>query len=241
MDLKKPVTLILLLLYLTFVFTGCIQDNSVSEGGEPSKWDRRPMVMVNGEIYLDTGKESDINGRCGVMDGEITSTVDGSEIPVEDNQSNFGQGYEYQFVDENSIDIFMNEKWIRFEKERNTWGIQLTADKVTPTGLTLVCSQSGGNSAGKLNTGSYYILEFLEDNQWKAVEILPQKHDVAWTQEAWVIPMDDSREWEVDWEWLYGQLPPGNYRIGKEIMNFRGTGDYDTRFCYAFFAIEQTI
>jgi len=69
--LKKPVTLILLLLYLTFVFTGCIQDNSVSEGGEPSKWDRRPMVMVNGEIYLDTGKESDINGRCGVMDGEI--------------------------------------------------------------------------------------------------------------------------------------------------------------------------
>lgn len=171
----------------------------------------------------------------------ITSTVDGSEIPVEDNQSNFGQGYEYQFVDENSIDIFMNAKWIRFEIERNAWGIQLTADKVTPTGLTLVCSQSGGNSAGKLNTGSYYILEVLEDNQWKAVEILPQKHDVAWTQEAWIIPMDDSTEWEVDWEWLYGQLPPGNYRIGKEIMNFRGTGDYDTRFCYAFFAIEQTI
>jgi hypothetical protein len=75
------------------------------------------MVMVNGEIYLDTGKESDINGRCGVMDGEITSTVDGSEIPIEDNQSNFGEGYEYQFVDENNIDVYMNEKWIRFEKE----------------------------------------------------------------------------------------------------------------------------
>ena len=47
------------------------------------------MVMVDGKLYHDTGKESTISGRCGVMDGEITSTVDGSEIPTKDNQSNF--------------------------------------------------------------------------------------------------------------------------------------------------------
>lgn len=80
-------------------------------------WDRRPMVMLKGELYLDTGHESDIDGRCGVMDGEISSTVDGSEIPTQDNQSNFGDGYEYQYVDRNSVDIYMNGKWIRFEKE----------------------------------------------------------------------------------------------------------------------------
>ena len=44
--------------------------------------------MVDGKLYYDTGKESTISGRCGVMDGEITSTVDGSEIPTKDNQSN---------------------------------------------------------------------------------------------------------------------------------------------------------
>ena len=49
------------------------------------------MVMVDGKLYYDTGKESTISGRCGVMDGEITSTVDGSEIPTKDNQSNLGQ------------------------------------------------------------------------------------------------------------------------------------------------------
>lgn len=80
-------------------------------------WDRRPMVMLKGELYLDTGHEGDIDGRCGVMDGEISSTVDGSEIPTQDNQSNFGDGYEYQYVDRNSVDIYMNGKWIRFEKE----------------------------------------------------------------------------------------------------------------------------
>lgn len=79
--------------------------------------DRRPMVMISGELYFDTNRESDINGRCGVMDGKISSTVDASKIPTQDNQSNFGEGYEYQYVDEDSIDIYMNEKWIRFEKE----------------------------------------------------------------------------------------------------------------------------
>ena len=80
-------------------------------------WDRIPMVMVNGELYLDTGRESDIDGRCGVMDGEISSTIDATEIPTQDNQSNFGEGYGYQFVDINNIDILINGKWIRFRKE----------------------------------------------------------------------------------------------------------------------------
>lgn len=49
------------------------------------------------------------------MDGKITSTVGPFEKPTQDKQSNFGVGYEYQFVNDSSIDIYMNEKWIRFE------------------------------------------------------------------------------------------------------------------------------
>ena len=75
-----------------------------------------PMVMVKGELYYDTGKESEITGRCGVPDGEITSSVDVSEIPTEDNQSNFGTGYEYQFWPVDQIEIFINNKWFVFEK-----------------------------------------------------------------------------------------------------------------------------
>ena len=77
--------------------------------------DLAPMVMIKGKLYLDTGKESDIKARCGVMDGEVTSTVEPFEKPTQDNQSNFGSEYGYQFVNERSVDIFMNEKWIRFE------------------------------------------------------------------------------------------------------------------------------
>lgn len=89
----------------------------VEEQNTKQKFDLIPMLMVKGELYLDTGKESDFNRTCGTMDGEITSTVEPFEKPTKDNQSNFGSGYGYQFVSPNNIDILINEKWIRFEKE----------------------------------------------------------------------------------------------------------------------------
>ena len=78
-------------------------------------YDRIPMIRVNGKLYYDTGRESTISARCGNMDGEITSTVDETEIPTEDNQSNFGSGFGYQYGADDTIEIYMNEKWFVFE------------------------------------------------------------------------------------------------------------------------------
>lgn len=79
------------------------------------EWDKIPMVMVDGKLYYDTGKESDIDGRCGMMDGEISSSVDGSETPTADNQSNFGTGFGYQYGTDDTIELLINGKWIVFE------------------------------------------------------------------------------------------------------------------------------
>ncbi|MDE5599172.1 MAG: DUF5301 domain-containing protein [Lachnospiraceae bacterium] len=87
----------------------------IEQIGADAMWDRIPMVRVNGKLYYDTGRESTISGRCGIMDGEITSTVDGTEIPTEDNQSNFGSGFGYQYGTDDTIEIYMNEKWFVFE------------------------------------------------------------------------------------------------------------------------------
>ncbi len=62
---------------------------------DAEKWDIIPMVRIDGELYLDTGKESNATRKCGTLDGEITSSVDGNEVPTENNQSNFGTGYGY--------------------------------------------------------------------------------------------------------------------------------------------------
>lgn len=218
-----------------------------------------PMVMVNGELYLDTGLESSVEARCGVMDGTIDSTVSGTEKPVKDNQSNFGADFGYQYgPQEGTIEILMDDDWRIFATEEvrqqlyelcgyptaedmvaeEAWGITLTAENVTPTGATIKCKQSGGEPTGELQTGSWYIVEnWTQENGWNEMPYMIQGN-IGWTAEAWMIPTDNKAEWEVNWEWLYGELPAGKYRIGKEIMDFRASGDYDKEIYFAEFYVE---
>ena len=40
------------------------------------------IVMVDGKLYYDTGKESTVGLRCGTMDGKITSNIEDTKIPT---------------------------------------------------------------------------------------------------------------------------------------------------------------
>lgn len=87
-------------------------DGEVNTGGatEPLV----EMVYVDGDLYYNTGRESDVDGRCGVMDGSIETTVSANDLPQENDQSNFGTGYEYQWVDD-GLDVRIDGRWMRFE------------------------------------------------------------------------------------------------------------------------------
>lgn len=114
-------------------------------------------------------------------------------------------------------------------------GVELTVENITSDGLTIVCSQSGGSAEGELMTGSYYVVEVQKGDKWEEIPILIE--NLAWTAEAWIIPMNDTVRWDVNWSLIYGELSKGHYRIGKEIMNFKGTGNYDKAMLYAEFDI----
>lgn len=88
---------------------------------------RIPMVMVNGVLYLDTGVTDEELRKCGTYDGKITSVVSPEEIPTEDDQSNFGIGYGYQYGrEEGTIQVHADGAWRIFavealwEDSRNT-------------------------------------------------------------------------------------------------------------------------
>lgn len=119
-------------------------------------------------------------------------------------------------------------------------GVTLEATEVTSKGMTLVCHQSGGENVVELSTGSFYTLQRQDKKEWVDVDTLPQEGEIAWDALAWLIKLDDSTNWDVAWGWLYGELPAGTYRIGKEIMNFRVPGDFDTMMCYAEFTITDS-
>ena len=104
------------------------------------------------------------------------------------------------------------------------WGLTLSVKDVTPSGLTLVCTQSGGEPSGDLQTGTDYKLIVLKE-AWEEVPTIIENY--GWDSLAYLISADGVTEFEYNWEWLYGELPPGTYRMVKGFMDFRGSGDYD--------------
>ena len=119
-------------------------------------------------------------------------------------------------------------------------GVELLVKEVTSAGLTLVIKQNGGAPIGELHTGSFYLLEQFVNGEWVLVPYaVATESEIAWTEEAWIIPMNGLVSREVNWEGLYGKLTKGKYRIGKEITDFRQPGDYEKEMHYAEFEVTQ--
>ena len=117
--MKKLIALVLALVCVLGL-VGC-STTSTTEG----KWDRIPMVIVDGMLYLDTGHTNTDIRKCETPDGKITSEVERSKKPTADNQSNFGTGYGYQYgATEGTIEIYMNDKWRIFATEEVRQQIQ---------------------------------------------------------------------------------------------------------------------
>ncbi|MEG0913783.1 MAG: DUF5301 domain-containing protein [Oscillospiraceae bacterium] len=78
----------------------------------------RPMIMVDGVLYLDTGKEVPAKIESSAVLGKITSAALASEKPTETGQCNFnsGVGAEYAAY-KDGMAVFLDGKWFFFEKE----------------------------------------------------------------------------------------------------------------------------
>ena len=87
------------------------------EEKENTMTEKQPLtVMVDGQLYYDTGQSSDQKERCGIVDGTIETTVGENQVPTQNNESNFGTGYQYQTGAEvGTIDVLIDGKWWIFE------------------------------------------------------------------------------------------------------------------------------
>ena len=117
------------------------------------------------------------------------------------------------------------------------WGLTLLVKDVTPAGLTLVCTKEGGNPTGILRCGTDYHLSVLEDGVWKDVPTVIEEY--GWNSLAYNFPEGQETEFDCSWEWLYGKLPAGTYRLTKGFMDFREAGDYDTAVYWVEFEIME--
>ena len=87
-----------------------------------------------------------------------------------------------------------------------------------------------------MQCGDAFVLQHKKDGQWETVPAIVENY--AFNAIAYMLPAGETREQELDWEWLYGKLAPGEYRIGKDVDDFRATGDFDQYMIYAQFILN---
>lgn len=105
-------------------------------------------------------------------------------------------------------------------------------ETVSPTGLTLTFEN---NSDKQGIYGDYFLLEKKIDESWYEVPTILSNY--GFNDIGYDLPPSDVQELTVDWDWLYGKLDSGEYRIVKDISDFRQTGDYTKYYLAAVFTI----
>ena len=103
--------------------------------------------------------------------------------------------------------------------------------------MTLKIEQFGGNPTGTLEYGADYILETTVNDEWQPVETITGE-PLVWNALGYSVKMNDVSEININWEYGYGELKPGYYRLKKDFMDFRAPGDFDEKTYMVHFTIE---
>jgi len=234
--MKKVISLILIFV-LMFALVSCAKNDEVTDksggvddyGGESVSAFSGIIIEIGSEhIMVEPDAESNeakSADRISVSLAGITLDAKVGDRVAILYKGGIAESYPAQINDVISVEVIYD------------WGITLTAKNVTLSGATIVCAQSGGEITGELNTGEEYFIEVKNGDTWEPVPTVID--DYGWDSVAYMVTLDGTTVWDVNWDWLYGELENGTYRLGKGFMDFRETGDYDNAFFYAEFVITD--
>ena len=85
---------------------------------------------------------------------------------------------------------------------------------LTNKGATIIITDYSGKSH---TYGEEYRIDKLEDGTWKPVDVII-KENYFWNSIGYKIDRNNKLVLEIDWEWLYGSLSNGTYRIVKDAI-----------------------
>lgn len=109
-------------------------------------------------------------------------------------------------------------------------GITMTIkeDTLTRTGATIIITDTTG-----LNNiyGSSYRIDKKEDGIWQQAKIVIEGN-YGFTLEGYHVDKNNKLEMKIDWEWLYGKLTEGQYRIVKDTSKIGEQTNHE--FCVEF-------
>ena len=111
------------------------------------------------------------------------------------------------------------------ESENDEIAVSMEALHVIPTGCIIRFRQYDRRDTGELIYGKGFMLEKKFGDSWEAVPMIID--DAVFTEEGYTIPPEGESEMETDWQWLYGVLDSGTYRISKTVIDHRDSGNQE--------------
>ena len=89
--------------------------------------------------------------------------------------------------------------------------VTMTLSDVTPTGAVVTIQDCNPEP---FVYGEWYVIEQEKDGLW--YEVKTKITDYGFNEIGWLTDDNGQLTMDVNWEWLYGKLPAGHYRILKQ-------------------------
>ena len=154
-----------------------------------------PLIVI---ALLLFGCESQ---RGQIMDGDGMFQIDPDEDTMKFDES----------ITEGGVGEFIPES------ENDEIGVIMEVSNVSASGLTVRLRRYDKRDTGELIYGSGYSLKRLNGDVWE--DVPPIIDNGVFTDEGYIIPEEGEAVMKTDWEWLYGKLTPGTYRITKVVID----------------------
>ena len=89
--------------------------------------------------------------------------------------------------------------------------VTMALSDVTPTGAVVTIQDCNPEP---FVYGEWYVIEQEKDGLW--YEVKTKINDYGFNEIGWLTDDNGQLTMDVNWEWLYGKLPAGHYRILKQ-------------------------
>lgn len=104
---------------------------------------------------------------------------------------------------------------------------------LTKTGATIVITDLSGDD----NTyGKDFRIDKKENNKWKKLDVVV-KGNYGFHMVGYEVNEDNILEMKIDWNWLYGKLDTGEYRLVKSAAVTKDNSYLGSKYVYAEFVI----
>ena len=91
--------------------------------------------------------------------------------------------------------------------------VSIRISNISSTGATVIIKDTNEES---FIYGVWYKIETEIDGVWYEVKTVINNY--GFDDRGYYTDKNDEVKFQIDWEWIYGELPAGKYRLWKEVI-----------------------